>query len=156
MRSRSFLGKYPEGAALPPLQGMPPSSFSLGGGTGKEEGEEAEDERKEEGSTASTTRGSGSEEEEKREAKSKEENEKEDPSTFVLPFLDAFNHRSGAAGATRLRYDKASASFVLSSSVALAPGRVVHSHTHTHSHNTTRGVESLTTEVRDQKKKCFW
>ena len=28
VRSRSFLGKYPEGAALPPLQGMPPSFFS--------------------------------------------------------------------------------------------------------------------------------
>jgi hypothetical protein len=103
VRSRSFLGKYPEGAALPPLQGMTLLE--------QERGKDADA-----GADAVVEGGAGGD---VSGAAAKSET-KEDPSTFVLPFLDAFNHAGGAA--TQLRYNKAAASFELTSSRNLAPG----------------------------------
>jgi len=100
VRSRSFLGKYPEGGALPPLRGM----MNTGGNVVTRSADFDTDEPVEEDGT-----GSG-------------RTPVPDPSTFVLPLLDAFNHRSDNGGATQLRYNADAATFELRSSFGLNPG----------------------------------
>lgn len=97
VRSRSFLGKYPEGAALPPLAAFSAAELAARGrdGAGGEEGVEP----------ASGVNANGNE---------------GLPSTFVIPLLDAFNHRCDAAGATKLRFRDGA--FELASCRSLVPG----------------------------------
>ena len=146
VRSRSFLGKYPEGDALPPFQGM--TSISGCEDDGSEDDAATSDGVSSSGgdddggggisiSNGATYVNTAEEEEEEggggvgggeniqQQEQQQQRQEAEYPSTFVLPFLDAFNHRSDgttAGGATRLRYDAAAAAFELTSKTSLAPG----------------------------------